>query len=129
RAVLIDGKGVLRHVRIVEAEAGNSRGCRPSLQALAILRKAVGEHLRPWRVAKRRVDVYPAALGAIPKAGRMHLEAQQPALERTVPERVRAVGTNADLQSQLRRAGQHGDVPPREPFPKHSSELFVDSAR
>src|SRR5262245_5974745 len=102
---------------------------RPALDALAILGQSVAEHLRPGALPQCRVELWNAAFAALHEARGLDPEAQQPALERAVPENVRAMRTNAELHAELGRAREDRRLPAGKPFAQDLSELAVNALR
>src|SRR5580700_10748222 len=60
---------------------------------------------------------------------RLHLDAQQPALDAAVPDSVRAIGAQPKLLTQFRRTGEHRGIPALEALAQHAAELTVHQAR
>ena len=59
----------------------------------------------------------------------IHLDAQQPALDATVPYRVRAIGPQPEFLTELRRTGEHRRAPALEMLPQNCAELAMHLAR
>src|ERR1700758_2407094 len=59
---------------------------------------------------------------------RGHLDPQQPALDRAVPDLVRAVRAQAELHAELGCAGEHRGVPALETLAQHLAQLAVQRA-
>ena len=91
-----------------------------------VLLQAVREHGRPGPRA-RRLEPGPARLLGIGLDGaRVELEAQQAAFDRTVEERVLAVGAQSQRAAERRVAGEHGRLPAREAGDEPAAERGVE---
>ena len=71
----------------------------------------------------------PAEGARLAGAFRRDLDSQQPALDRAVPDAVRAMRAEAQLHTELRRAGEHRSVPTLEALAQHLTQLAVQRAR
>src|SRR5205807_781957 len=71
----------------------------------------------------------PAEGARLAGAFRRDLDSQQPALDRAVPDAVRAMRAQAQLLTELRRAGERRGVPNLEALAQHLTQLSVQRAR
>ena len=99
-AIDVDRKGVLGHVRVVRAVAGDLFPLRPAAQSLQVLRQTIREHARAGAVLQMRDAL--AEHAHFTRAVRLHLDAQQPALDAAVPDGVRAIGAQPEFLAQFR---------------------------
>src|SRR6185312_8165472 len=99
----------------------------PRLLLLEVFRQAVRKHLRAWGIAQ--VGVALAEPARLASTARFDFHAQQPALDRAVPNRVRAVRANPQLETELRRPRQHRSVPTLESLAQHHAQFAMNRPR
>ena len=121
-AIQVDGKGVFRHVGIVEAIAFDPFALRPGLELAQILAQPVCEHLRTGPLRPVGAHDFGRALYA---AG-LELEAQQAALDRAVQEAMAAFCIDPEVARQRRIAGQDRRLPALEPLAHDETEFSVE---
>src|SRR6185295_3584869 len=120
--------GVLRHVRIVDTIATHTLPARPAVDLAQVLFHPVGEHLRtrprsrPFSVIQD--DTRMRALRY--EAARIDVEAQEPALDRAVPQGVCASRMKSERVAELRVAGEDRGLPTDELLAQTRAKLGIE---
>ena len=123
--VKVDREGVLRHVCVVDAVAGDVLAPGPGLESREVLPEPVREHRGPGTLASRGLSLAAHGLGiGLDRLG-AEFETQQPALDGPVEERVRTVSTEPQGASERGVPGEHARLPAGESLDERAAERRV----
>ncbi len=113
-AVDVHGERVLGHVRVVDSKARHVCALCPLREVRVVLLQTVREH-RGARAFAGRLESRATRVLRIGLDGvRVQVESQQPAFQRTVEQRVRAIRPQPHFPAERRIAGEHRRFPVRE---------------
>jgi len=119
--IAIDGEGILGHIRVVDAIAGDRRSLRLPAESLEILLQPIGEHLRSGTLQCRGLALAVRGFG-VNAAGSAQIDAQQPTGDGAVPELMGAVAAQSQRARRLAIGRQDRCVPACEMLTQHMSQ-------